>query len=189
MRTVDFTTHPHLGCLRVFGRVCKRLGDQVVRGDLGAFGQPLVDSEFELNRDGGTAREHLDRRAESPSGQNRWVHPPGYLLEVIQDTCQSCNDLRNLLAQCRTLGRHAGLGCAQLKPERDQPLLGTVVQIPFESTSSVITGCDDPGPRCGEFRAGIGVRDRRRDQVREVTDTCFCIRRKGIQRTDHGDAP
>ena len=33
----------------MFGRVCKRFGQHVIRSDLGAFGQPLVDSEFEVN--------------------------------------------------------------------------------------------------------------------------------------------
>ena len=65
------------------------------------------------------------------------------------------------------------------------------MQIAFESAPGVIAGFDNPGARSGELRAGLGVGDCGRCQVREVPDPLLGVRRQGLwsQRAHHGRTP
>ena len=71
-------------------------------------------------------------------------------------------------------GRHLGLRRAQLQRQRDQPLLGAIVQVPLDPPAGLVGGGYDPGPR-GNYLGlclcylGLcpGVRDRGRHQLSE----------------------
>jgi hypothetical protein len=62
--------------------------------------------------------------------------------------------------QLGQLRGHGGLDQAQLEAERDQSLLGAVVQVALDPAPGVVGGGDDPGPGRGELGAAVGVRDR-----------------------------
>ena len=48
-----------------------------------------------------------------------------------------------------------------------EPLLRAVVQVPHHPAAGVVGRSEQPGPGPGQLSAGLGVRDRRRDEVRE----------------------
>jgi hypothetical protein len=74
------------------------------------------------------------------------MDPARYLLEIFRHARQPHNNVRNLLPQYMPFGRQRGLGRAQLEPQRYKPLLGTVVQIAFESAPGGVRSGYDPGP-------------------------------------------
>src|SRR3954454_7768207 len=98
------------------------------------------------------------------------MNPTRYLLEIFRYARQTRHDVRNLLPQRIESGRQRHLRRAQLKPERHEPLLRTVVQVAFESSPGGVGRSDDPGSRSRELLAGVCVGDRGRYQVREVPD-------------------
>jgi len=57
---------------------------------------------------------------------------------------------------------------SQHQSQRHQPLLCTVVQVAFETTTRIVGRRDDSGARRHQFRARIGVRDRRRNVFSEI---------------------
>jgi hypothetical protein len=54
-------------------------------------------------------------------------------------------------------GRQRGLRRAQLQGQRDQALLGAVVQVPFDPPARLVAGRDDPRARGGELGVQPGV--------------------------------
>ena len=76
------------------------------------------------------------------------------------------------------LGRHRGLRRAQLQRQRDQPLLGAVVQVPLDPPARLVGGGDDPRPRGGHLGLCPGVRDRGRDQLGEPGQPRLGVRRQ-----------
>jgi hypothetical protein len=82
--------------------------------------------------------------------------------------------------QLGQLRGHGGLGQAQLEAERDQSLLGAVVQVALDPAPGVVGGGDDPGPGRGELGAAVGVRDRCADELGEAGHALFCVGRETL---------
>ena len=66
------------------------------------------------------------------------------LLELGRGVGDSGRDLRQLGAKTAQLGWDIGFGGTDGEAERYQSLLGTVVEIPLDSASSVVGGSHDP---------------------------------------------
>jgi hypothetical protein len=66
------------------------------------------------------------------------------------------------------LGRHHALGKAELEAERDQALLGAVVQVPLDPPPGLIRGRDDSRPGGGQLGPALRIPDGGRDQLRKV---------------------
>ena len=188
---VGFNAHLDFGCLGMFGRICQRFGDEVVGAHFCRVGQPLVNVHTEFHRNGGTPGEHLECGAQPAPREDRGMNAAGCLLEVRRDAGQTGHDIRNLIPERLQLRWHRSLGGAEFESQGDEPLLSAVVQIAFEAAPGVIAGCDNPGARSGELRAGLGVGDRGRCQVREVPDPLLGVRRQAVrfQRAHHGRTP
>ncbi len=62
----------------------------------------------------------------------------------------------------------------------DEPLLGAVVQVAFESSSLGHACFDDARTRSGQLIVCLGALERERDEVREVGQTLLCIRREMV---------
>jgi hypothetical protein len=82
------------------------------------------------------------------------------LAQLLDRPVQLVGDPADLPLQLGQLRGHGGLGQAQLEAERDQSLLGAVVQVALDPAPGVVGGGDDPGPGRGELGAAVGVRDR-----------------------------
>ena len=62
------------------------------------------------------------------------------------------------------------LGEPQLQCERDEPLLGAVVQVALQPAALGVAGLDDARAGGGELVVRVGVRERLRDEVGEVAE-------------------
>jgi hypothetical protein len=67
-----------------------------------------------------------------------------------------------------------------LQAQRDEPLLRTVVKIALQTPAGLVAGRDDPGPRRGKLRPGLGVGNRSRDEIGKVANPLFGICRQGL---------
>ena len=63
----------------------------------------------------------------------------------------------SLVARSLQVGRHGGLGGAQLQGDRDQALLGAVVQVAFDASAGVIGGGHDALAAGGQVGVELGV--------------------------------
>src|SRR5437870_1068584 len=92
-------------------------------------------------------------------------------LEVVADAREQWLRRGWILAQ-------AFLGNAQVHSEGDEPLLGAVVEVAFESAALGHACFDDAGARGGQLVVCLDALQRERDEVREVGQTLLCIRRE-----------
>ena len=99
MRAVGVDANPDPRRLCILGRVRERFRDNVIGGHFGRFGQPLVGAEVKRHRNGRSARQCLQRWAQSAFGKNCRMNPAGYLLEILRCTPQARDDVRKLLPQ------------------------------------------------------------------------------------------
>ena len=182
------------GGVRVLGRVGQRLGHQVVGGHLDRLGQPPVDADGQLDRDGGAAGQGLERRAQPALGEDRRVDAAGQLAQLVQRAGQPGGQVAQLGGQLASLGRHRrlhrGLRGARLQGQGDQALLGAVVQIPLEASAGLVGGGHDPRPGGGQLRLRLGVRDCGGDQLGEAGQPGLGVRRQRLHLRGHrGHAP
>jgi hypothetical protein len=89
-----------------------------------------------------------------------------HLPQVIVHARQPVGNLRQLVLEQREL-------------ERDEPLLGTVVQVALDPPAGLVRGGDEARPGGGELREILRVRDRRRYKVRERGETRLGVQGKG----------
>ena len=129
---------------RVFGRVGQGFGNDVVGGHLDRVRQPSVDIKVEST---GTAERRARVLSAGPSppwtGSRDEFHVRSLADPLRRRLIRT--RVRKLLLERRQFGRHARLCGAQLKTQCDQPLLGAVVQIAFETAARVVGGRDDAG--------------------------------------------
>jgi hypothetical protein len=129
----------------VLDRIRERLGDHVVHRDLDGLGQPALDVDIELDRYRRTAAQRPERRDQAPLRQDRGVNAVGDLSQLFEDAGQLLGHMRQLAFELPELRRHRPLQRTQLEPERDEPLLGAVVQITLDPPPRLIGGGDDAG--------------------------------------------
>jgi hypothetical protein len=70
------------------------------------------------------------------------------------------------------------LGRAQREAERDQALLGAVVQVAFDAAPGLVGSGDDPRAGGGELGAAVGVGDRGADGLGEAGHALFSVGRE-----------
>jgi hypothetical protein len=91
------------------------------------------------------------------------VEAAGDLAQLIQHAGCPGDGAVELRVELAELGWYRRLCCAQVQRQRDQPLLGAVVQVSPDTSAGLVGGGDDPRARRGElgpaFRVGDGGRD------------------------------
>ena len=116
------------------------------------------------------ARERLERRPEAALGEDRRVDAERDLAQLVLHRRETLGDPRQLAVELGQLGRHGGLRGAELEPERDEPLLGAVVQVALELPPRLVGRGDDAGARRrevgGEARQVVDEDARRRRRRR-----------------------
>ena len=74
------------------------------------------------------------------------MNPAGDLLEPLQYVGEGLSGPHHMLVQSALPARYRGLRLFQIQHQRDQLLLGAVVQIAFDSPTHLVTRGDDPHP-------------------------------------------
>jgi hypothetical protein len=171
----------------VLHRVGQRLGRHVVRRDLDRLGAPRVHRDVKVDRYRRPAGERPQRRAKTALGQDRRVDPARELLQLRHRVGQSRRDARQLSSQVIPVGGNIGLRGARRQSERDQPLLGTVVQVALDPAAGLVRRGDDPPARGGQLRPALRIRDRGREQLGELLQAALRIDRQQLVcgRDDH----
>jgi hypothetical protein len=139
----------------VLGRVGERLGDDVVARHLDRLGEPRPDVHLQLDREDRAAGECLERRPEAAFGQDGRVDAARQLAQLLKGAGQAVGDPGQLRPELGPLGRHGRLGGAEVQHQRDQPLLGAVVQVALDPPACLVTGGHDPCPRGGQLLAAL----------------------------------
>jgi hypothetical protein len=127
-----------------------------------------VDRDIEVDRNHGTVSEHLQRRAETALGKDRRVDPTRDLLQILDRRYQSRRDAGQLGAEVVPLGGKVRLHRAHGQPERNEPLLRTVMEVALDPTPGLVRRGDDTPPRSGQLRLTLRLRNRRRDELCEI---------------------
>jgi hypothetical protein len=81
------------------------------------------------------------------------MNPPRNLLQFFQHRGQTVGNVRQLALELAELRRHRHLHRAQLQPERDEPLLGAVVQIALDPPTGLISAATTRAREAAEGRA------------------------------------
>src|SRR5207245_7883758 len=128
--------------LRVFRDVCERLRDDVVGRCLDGRGQARL-AALDLDRQRHSRGECIQGGVEAAVREDRRMDAACELAQLLER-------LRELLARRveQLLGDlgvllQLGLGKPKRQRQRDEPLLGAVVQIPLEAPPLLVTGRDD----------------------------------------------
>ncbi len=83
--------------------------------------------------------------------------------------------------------RDLGLDEPQPDRDRDEPLLGAVVQVALDAAALGVAGLDDAQPRGGELVARLRARDGQRDQLGERLQAVLRPRRQRLGLAQPGD--
>ena len=172
---------------RVLGDVRERLGDDVVGGrlDLGRAGARRARRRARPGRGARPAS------ASSAGARPRSVRTAGWmparelaqLLEARGELLARRLEQRASAARDRPRARlRASRSCQR---ERDEPLLGAVVEVALEPAPLGVAGLDDAGARRGQLVVRVGVREGQRDELGELGDAGLGARRERPLVRDH----
>ncbi len=160
---------PH-GDLRrrgVLDRVRDRLAGDEVGGRLDARGDALA-RRVDLDRDRRRPRE-VAQRGREPVVEPRRAHAGRDLAQVADRRADLVHDLVERRREHLRLARQRQLQATELDAERDEPLLGAVVEVALEPAPLLVAGLDDPRPRrldLGELDAHLDAQARHLDRER-----------------------
>jgi hypothetical protein len=101
--------------LRVLGRVGQGLGDDEVGRHLHRLGQPGLDVDGQLDRDGRAAGQRLEGGGEAALGQDGRVDAARQLPQLLEGAGQAVGDPAHLGPQLGPLGRHRRLGRPEIE--------------------------------------------------------------------------
>jgi hypothetical protein len=108
------------------------------------------------------------------------VDPTRELLQVRHRIDQSGRDAGQLGSKIVPVGRDIRLRGAHRQSERDQPLLGAVVEVSLDPAASLVRRRDDPPARGGELGAAVRIGDRGCDDVGELLQAFLDVDRQWL---------
>jgi uncharacterized membrane protein len=177
-----------LPCACVLRCVRQRLRDDVVRRDLGGLGQPPVSLYVQVNRYRAAAGQHVQGRLQIVPGQDGGMDAARVLTQFVHRERQPSGDAVQFGAELTEFGWHCRLRRAQPQRQRDQSLLGAVVQIAPDLLAGPVGGGRDPRPRPHELGLCLGVGDRGRGEFGEIGDAGLGSGRERVAVPRHGGA-
>ena len=133
-----------VGRAGVLRHVGQALGDDEVGRGLDGRGKPAVEREAQLDRDGGARGEALQGRVEAPLGEHRGVDPGREVAQLVDGGAGLLDRPVEELAGGAGLRVPALARELEVDQERDEPLLGTVVQVAPEPPALGVPHRDDP---------------------------------------------
>ena len=144
--------------LRVLADVGQRLGGDEVRGQLDRLGEAAGRLVGDRGVDGRARREPLQRRGQ-PVLEHRRVEPARELAQLGHRQRELVARRRHELLRRRVVV-DAALQQAQLERDRDEPLLGAVVEVALEPAALGVARRHDPlarRPQLHDARAQLGL--------------------------------
>ena len=166
----------------MLSRVGQRLGNYVVRRHLHRRRIPGASLDVQLDRNRGAPGQRAQRRPEAALGQDRGVDSARYLAELILNRGQLVGDSTDAVPEA--LGAPAGtdlLSQAEFERQGDEPLLGSVMEVPLDPPAGCVRGGHDPSARLGQLRARIRIRDGRRDEFGELDDPLLDVEEEAVR--------
>ena len=170
------------------GRVGQCLRHDVVRADLNLLRWPRSETDVDPDGDRGAAGKRPQRRTEAAVGQDRRVDAARDLAQLVQRAGHPGDGAVKLRGELGELRRHGRLCPAQLQRQRDEPLLGSVVQVPLDPAARLVGGGHDARPGGDHLGLRPGVCDGGGHQLGEAGQPCLDIGRQQFligKRHDH----
>src|SRR5205807_6524907 len=134
--------------------------------------------------------ERRERRTESALGEDGRVDAARKLTELPERLVELALRGDDEFARGFGIAVEFRDGDPQLQRERDEALLRAVVEVPLEPAAFRVAGLDDARTRCRELLVGIRVRERLRDQIREVHKPALgALLERRLERRRHQGAP
>ncbi len=122
------------------------LADDVIGGHLDRRRQPLGELDLQLDGYAGAGGQRLQRHRQPVAAQHRGIDAPGDVAKLLQRG----RHLRPWLGSAAPAPARrppCSPPASQFEGERDQPLLGAVVQIAFQPLALLPAGFEHPDPR------------------------------------------
>ena len=138
----------------VLGDVRERLGHDEIGRRLDRRRQPPIRDGADRGRHRRPLGEGRDRVGQAGLGQDRRVDPAGELAQLLDRELEL---RRGLVGRGDRLGVLAGPSgepspdAAQRERDRDEPLLGAIVEVALEPTALLVGRLDDPRPRAADL--------------------------------------
>ena len=175
--------------LRMLCDVCERLGRRRSRRPPRPASAAAVESDVEVDRDRGPARERPAVPAPSPP----WRGSPGGSrarspADPRDRAPQSSASSASCAASSSPVGGSAS-SRAQRQAERDEPLLDAVVEVALDPPARLVRGGDDPSARRGELGLAFRVRDCGRDELGELLQSLLRVGREFLSSVHRDHAP
>ena len=144
-RTALILTCVASACLTAFG---ERLAGEEVAGRLDLGRQALVEAALDPDVERRARRERLERPGSPSSVRIAGWTPRASSRSSETATCSSSTAAGEHALDIRVdVAAEAALGRAQLERERDEPLLGAVVDVPLDPAALLVAGGDDARAR------------------------------------------
>ena len=147
----------------VLAHVGEALGHDEVGGGLHLVREALLGRLEDLDRHGRARGEILQRGAQATVGQDRRVDAAREVAQLLEREVRLLPRAADQLGSLRVALLGTSLRHAQIEGERDEPLLGAVVEVALDAPPLAVGGGDDPRAGVLELRhAGgehrVGVR-------------------------------
>src|SRR5881396_706132 len=135
---------PRSGGVRVLRDVDERLADDVVDGRLDRLRQPAFRHRAQLYGNGRARSHALEGRSEPTLRQHRRMDPAGQLAQLVEGELELLLRPFDELERAPVLLRKAVAGESQREGERDEPLLGAVVEVALEAPPFLVLRPEEP---------------------------------------------
>ena len=112
--------------------VGQALGHDVVDGHLDRLGQPLGEVDPQVDRHRRPGGHRLERHREPAAGEQRRLQPVRQVAQLVDGRADLLPGVVDPSRDVR-VGAQAALDQGELDRERDQPLLGAVVQVALQA--------------------------------------------------------
>src|SRR4051812_4744795 len=130
------------------------------------------------------------RRTDPPLQKARGITPPQAPRHPPPPPPHPRRNFRQPLTQITPIDGKIRLRRTHRQTKRDKPLLRTVMQIALDPTASLIRSRNNPPTRRRELRRAFRVRNRRRDELRERSESRLGVRwHKPFFRGSRHEAP
>ena len=158
------------------------IGDDEVQRRLDRCGQPVRKGDLGIDGQRCAQRERLHGRPQAGVGQDRRQDPAGQLAELLDRRLEVGRQGGQGVPHRRVARLRGGPDSPELHRQRDESLLGAVVEVALDPPALVVGGADDAGTRGAQLRelalhlagelAVVGLeangRGHRRDETRVV---------------------
>ena len=139
----------------IFCGVLERFDAGKIDGGLQArwvAGNPIG---LDVRWNGGPTASGLKRPPQALLAEQRWINPVRQRPHLVDGALYVVMQLIKELARPRGIAIQCGAGELRLDGQRDELLLGSVVQIALDSPALVVARLDNAGPRGLQFRGAL----------------------------------